>query len=342
MSAQLGPVMLDLASMALDDEERELLMHPAVGGVILFTRNLESPAQARALCESIRELRPQLLIAVDHEGGRVQRLRTGVTRLPPMAAFDRLHAEAPESTLALLRDTGWLMGLELAACGFDFSFAPVLDVDDDRCPAIGDRAFSADPERVALLAGALVDGLDEAGMVALGKHYPGHGGVDVDSHHELPVDPRPFEALRAHDLVPFERLSPRLGGVMPSHVRYTAFDDQPAGFSVRWLEYLRSELGFRGAVLSDDLGMQGAHFAGSPADRARRALEAGCDMVLICNDRAAALAVLEAVSYDPVRSRRLNALRYDHPRPDLGSVDALGRWRTTHVRLEQLAEEHGY
>ncbi|WP_416137084.1 beta-N-acetylhexosaminidase [Halomonas sp. HK25] len=336
MPPSLGPVMLDLEGTTLTAEERRLLARPEVGGVILFARNTESADQVRELSLAIRAVRPELLLAIDQEGGRVQRLRQGVTRLPAMARLATGFAGQPEVTRRLCQDAGWLLGMEMAACGLDLSFAPVLDVDDGTSTVIGDRSLSDDPEIVAALAGAFVDGLHEAGMVAVGKHFPGHGGVAADSHHELPVDPRPLEALRRRDLVPFTRLAGRLDGIMPAHVIYSAFDPRPAGFSPAWLGLLRQSLGFKGVIFSDDLSMAGAASAGSPTERALAALNAGCDMLLVCNDRAAALEVLDACRKRP-GARRLARLRYARARPQLASLAALSRWRRVHAHLEALA-----
>ncbi|QFU01895.1 Beta-hexosaminidase [Halomonas sp. THAF5a] len=335
MTQMLGPVMLDLEGQRLTAEEGELLARPEVGGVILFARNIVSAAQVRALSDEIRRIRPDLLLAIDQEGGRVQRLHEGVTRLPAMGRLGRDFAVQPEVTLRLCQDAGWLLGMEMAACGLDLSFAPVLDVDGGTSSVIGDRSFSADPEAVARMGRAFLDGLHEAGMVGVGKHFPGHGGVAADSHHELPVDERPLAALRAHDLVPFARLAPRLDAVMPAHVVYSAFDHRPAGFSPAWLGMLRESLGFKGAIFSDDLSMAGAASAGSPGERARAALAAGCDMLLVCNDRAAALEVLEACRGH--QAKRLSRLRYARARPDLSALGALSRWRRVHAHLEALA-----
>ncbi|MGJ7457365.1 beta-N-acetylhexosaminidase [Halomonas sp. RA08-2] len=336
MPPTLGPVMLDLEGIALTPEERQLLARPEVGGVILFTRNTESAEQVRELSHAIRSVRPELLLAIDQEGGRVQRLRQGVTRLPAMARLAAGLATQPEVTRRLCQDAGWLLGMEMAACGLDLSFAPVLDVDDGTSSVIGDRSLSADPEIVAALGGAFIDGLHEAGMVAVGKHFPGHGGVAADSHLELPVDPRPLDALRARDLVPFARLAGRLNGIMPAHVVYSDFDPRPAGFSPAWLGLLRQSLGFKGVIFSDDLSMAGAASAGRPGERALAALNAGCDMLLVCNDRAAALEVIDACRERPGASR-LARLRYGRARPELASLPALSRWRRVHAHLEALA-----
>ncbi|MGM0984031.1 MAG: beta-N-acetylhexosaminidase [Pseudomonadota bacterium] len=335
MTQMLGPVMLDLEGQSLTPEERELLVCPEVGGVILFARNIASAGQVRTLCDEIRRVRPDLLLAVDQEGGRVQRLREGVTRLPAMGRLGRDFAQQPEVTLRLSQDAGWLLGMELAACGLDLSFAPVLDVDGGTSSVIGDRSFSSDPRAVARLGRAFLDGLHEAGMVAVGKHFPGHGSVAADSHHELPVDERSLEALRRHDLLPFAELAPRLDAVMPAHVVYPDFDSRPAGFSPAWLGMLRQSLGFKGVIFSDDLSMAGAAVAGTPAERARLALAAGCDMLLVCNDRSAAREVLDACRGRQVR--RATRLRYGRARPDLKTLEALSRWRRIHARLEAMA-----
>ncbi|SEK32189.1 beta-N-acetylhexosaminidase [Halomonas daqiaonensis] len=335
MTQMLGPVMLDLEGLSLTPEERELLVRPEVGGVILFARNIASAGQVHTLCDEVRRVRPDLLLAVDQEGGRVRRLREGVTRLPAMGRLGRDFAQQPEVTVRLCQDAGWLLGMELAACGLDLSFAPVLDVDGGSSSVIGDRSFSADPRAVARLGRAFIDGLHEAGMVAVGKHFPGHGGVAADSHHELPVDGRSLEELHRHDLLPFAELAPRLDAVMPAHVVYPDFDSRPAGFSPAWLGMLRESLGFKGVIFSDDLSMAGAASAGTPAERARLALAAGCDMLLVCNDRSAAYEVLDACKGR--QSRRATRLRYARARPDLKALEALSRWRRIHARLEAMA-----
>ncbi len=337
MTQTLGPVMLDLKGQGLTQDERELLTQPEVGGVILFGRNVASANQVSQLCAEMRSVRPGLLIGIDQEGGRVQRLREGVTRLPAMSRLGRDLATMPEVTLKLCQDAGWLLGMEMAACGLDLSFAPVLDVDGGTSGVIGDRSFSADPQATAETAGAFIHGLHEAGMVAVGKHFPGHGGVAADSHHELPVDKRSMDELRRHDLIPFAALATRLDAVMPAHVVYPAFDARPAGFSPAWLGMLRESLGFKGVVFSDDLSMAGAASAGSPAERAMKALAAGCDMLLVCNDRGAALEVIDACRGRV--ARRASRLRYCRARPELQALTAISRWRRVHARLEALAAE---
>ncbi len=285
-------LMLDLEGVALTSEERDLLVHPAVGGVIFFSRNYQDPLQVRDLAASMRALRPELLIAVDQEGGRVQRLREGFTRLPAMGTLGRRYQQDARAGREAAELLGELMADEVRAVDIDISFAPVLDLDYGRSTVIGDRSFSSDTEVLITLADAFLDGIQRAGMSATGKHFPGHGHVQADSHLELPEDPRTLPEMAA-DLAPFRALAPRLDGIMPAHVRYPAMDAQPAGFSPYWLQkVLREELGFRGVIFSDDLTMAGAAAAGDYTQRAEAALNAGCDMVLVCNDRAGALTVL--------------------------------------------------
>jgi len=310
----LGPVMLDIEGIDLSAEDRELLRHPAVGGVILFQRNFVAPAQLTALTQSIRALdERRLLVAVDQEGGRVQRFRIGLTRLPAAARFGKLYERDARAALDAARAVGWLMAVELRQLGIDFSFAPVLDVEQGLSQVIGDRAFATTPEAVATLATAWLEGVHAAGMAGCGKHFPGHGGVGADSHLELPEDQRPLSALEPFDLLPFRRLMAQgLEAVMPAHVRYGAIAPEPAGFSAFWLrELLRGRLRFDGAIVSDDLNMAAADVGGAPAARALASLQAGCDMVLVCNNRAAAVAVVDAVAdwCLPESAARLQRLR---------------------------------
>lgn len=302
METGLGPVMLDLQGPELLVEEREVLRHPAAGGVILFTRNYADPKQLEILVAEIHAVRePPLLVAVDHEGGRVQRFRAGFTPLPPCAVFGDFYDREPAEAVREARECGWLMAAELRALGVDLSFAPVLDLETGLSDVIRDRAFHREPEAIVRLAGAYVEGMHEAGMAAVGKHFPGHGSVAGDSHHELPVDERPYAAIRSRDLVPFEGLiKAGLPGIMPAHVVYPAVDAQPAGFSRTWLqEVLRGRLGFEGCIFSDDLGMAGAEAGGSFADRGWLALEAGCDMLLVCNRPEGARELIDALGTRP-------------------------------------------
>ena len=302
--------MVGLAGSDLDQIEREVLRHPCVGGVILFARNYRSREQLRALCDAIHSLRrPPLLIAVDHEGGRVQRFRDGFTALPAAAQYGKLHDRSREAGRRAARAGGWLMAMELRAGGVDFSFAPVLDLGRGLSTAIGDRAFHHEPDVVTALARAFVAGMRDAGISATGKHFPGHGSVAADSHIALPVDGRSYEDVRSSDLVPFERLAASdLAGIMPAHVVFECLDDRPAGYSRRWIgDVLRGALGFQGVVFSDDLDMAAAATGGDHVARARAALEAGCDMVLVCNDWSGAIAAAEELKIDPdpVRTARL-------------------------------------
>ena len=292
MTASLqGSLMIDIAGTWLTAEDRQLLRQPEVAGLIIFARNIDSPRQVRELCASIRAIRPDLILAVDQEGGRVQRLRQGFVRLPAMRAIaDNRNAEY------LAEQCGWLMATEVLAVGLDLSFAPVLDLDHQRSAVVGSRAFEGDPERATQLAGAFIRGMNSAGMAACGKHFPGHGWAEADSHVAIPTDERSLEQLRQADLVPFTRLRGQLAAVMPAHVIYPQIDNQPAGFSRRWLQdILRGELGFTGVIFSDDLSMAGAHVVGDAACRIEAALVAGCDMGLVCNDRAAAELALSAL-----------------------------------------------
>lgn len=290
----LGVVMLDVAGLTLTPDDKALLKNPQVGGLILFTRNFSDMTQLMALVSAIRECNPDIVIAVDHEGGRVQRFREGFTRIPAMQSFLSAYRKDPSAALARVRDVGWLMASELLACGIDISFAPVLDVDDNHCKVIADRAFSPDPAEVVVLAGAFMEGMHQAGMATTGKHFPGHGSVTGDSHLVQPVDERTLEQVTEHDLIPFARLAGALDAVMPAHIVFSQVDAQPVGFSKLWLNtILRGQMGYNGVIFSDDLSMAGAESAGSFAARADAALGAGCDMVLVCNQREAALEVVQ-------------------------------------------------
>jgi len=312
---RLGPVMLDVAGHALGPGDLERLAHPQVGGVILFARNYASPAQLVSLVRAIRAVRsPELLIAVDHEGGRVQRFRQGFSAIPPMRELGRAWDKDAAHGLAAARACGYVIGAELQAHGIDLTFAPVLDIDHGNSSVIGDRSFHADPGVVAVLGEAVHAGLHASGMASVGKHFPGHGFVKADSHHEVPVDDRPLAEIAKSDLVPFQRLARAgMAGVMPAHVVYTKVDAKPAGFSSVWLQdVLRRELGFDGLVFSDDLSMEGASGAGGIAARANAALAAGCDMVLVCNDPRSADILLEALERRPIAAslaRRIERLR---------------------------------
>lgn len=328
----LGQIMLGIGGPALTQEEREVLRHPQVGGVILFTRNFHDVSQLQELTREVHAMRrPRLLVAVDQEGGRVQRFKGEFTRLPPPGALAPVYDRDPLRARELADTLGWLMAAELRAVGVDLSFAPVLDLGRGVSRVIGDRAFHASPEAVADLAQAYVRGMRRAGMAATGKHFPGHGSVAPDSHLELPRDERPWGDLQLEDLVPFERLiQAGIAAVMTAHVIYPALDAQPASFSRVWIkDVLRTQLRFQGAVFSDDLGMQAACCIGDFPVRARAALQAGCDMVLLCNDPNQIGPVLDALpAPDPVASMRLARL---HGRPGSADWHALRRsadWRS--------------
>jgi len=289
-----GPLMVDVGGLTLTAEDREVLAHPQVGSVILFSRNVDTPAQIAALTAEMRAVRPELWIAVDQEGGRVQRFREGFTRLPAMRSFGHQHDADPAAACAAARACGELMAREVRAVGVDFSFAPVLDLDAGVSGVIGDRAFHSAPEPAIALQRAFMSGMRAAGMMTIGKHFPGHGSVAADSHTHLPVDDRSWDEIDAYDLAPFRALATELDGIMPAHVVYPQVDPLPAGFSSFWLRtVLREQLGFRGVIFSDDLCMEGAAGVGDMVTRRDLALQAGCDVVLICNNRPAVLSVLD-------------------------------------------------
>ena len=330
----LGPVMLDVAGLELVADEREMLAHPLVGGVILFARNYQSPVQLEALTAAIHAIRnPTLLIAVDHEGGRVQRFIDGFSRLPPMRTLGRLYDRAPDLAVNLAGAIGVVLAGELRRQGVDFTFAPVLDIDFGSSSVIGDRAFHATASGVAALAGGFVAGLARMGMGAVGKHFPGHGYVRADSHHEVPIDERPLAAIEADDLVPYRALIGKgLAGVMPAHVIYPQVDGRPAGFSPVWLkDILRGRLGFDGMVFSDDLSMEGASVAGGIIERGHAALSAGCDMALVCNAREAAQRLLDGLGSYALDAGRAARMR-------TGAVDDTA-YRSAAARVDEAREE---
>ncbi len=339
----LGPVMVDLNGTALEPGEREMLRHPLVGGVILFSRNYHDVDQLRALVAEIHAVRePHLLVAVDHEGGRVQRFRSGFTRLPNARRLGKVYERDPARARRLSRAVGWVMARELRAVGIDFSFAPVLDLDRGVSGVIGDRAFHADPEIVADLAGAYVLGMRDAGMAATGKHFPGHGAVVEDSHESVPVDERRFADISAEDVLPFERLIRHgLAAVMPAHVIYSQVGPEPAGFSPFWLkDILRERLAFQGVVFSDDLNMEGASVAGGYPERAKAALDAGCDMAIICNNPTAAAQILDGLGgdNDPVLHARMARMHGLHP-VTLSELHRDPHWRRAADALHALEDD---
>ena len=335
----LGPLLVDIAGTSLDAEDREILRHPLVGGVILFTRNYQEPRQLTALVETIHVLRsPPLLVTVDQEGGRVQRFRAGFTDLPPLRLFGKIYDQDPKEASRVAELSAWLMAAELRIAGVDLSFAPVVDLDLGVSSVIGDRAFHADPAAVAELARVWVLGMRRAGMGACAKHFPGHGAVQGDSHQMLPVDGRTLDAVRRQDLLPYQRLVRLdLPALMMAHVVFDQVDSLPASFSRRWIEgELRGSLRFEGAVLCDDLSMRGAEKVGDYLDRARTALAAGCDMLPVCNSREGAIAILDGLKEEanPMSQWRLARL---HGRDSLSwtALEQSAEWRHARHALER-------
>lgn len=299
-SMSLGSVMVDIEGTVLQSHEIERLMDPLVAGVILFSRNFESVKQLTQLTQDIHDLRhPKLLIGVDHEGGRVQRFRTGFTHIPPMRVLGELYEMDEKHSYEVAEKIGWLLAAELLAVGVDFSFAPVLDLDYGGSKVIGDRSFHANPVAVGNLAFHLMNGMHKAGMASVAKHFPGHGFIEADTHLEVAIDNRSFADIERHDIQPFLRLIENsVDAVMPAHVIYPKIDQTPAGFSAFWLkEVLRKQCHFEGAIISDDMSMKAATEYGSASERVTKALQAGCDLVLVCNDPVAADEVLSRVHW---------------------------------------------
>lgn len=338
----LGPVVLDIAGKELLEDEAEVLQHPQVGGVIFFRRNFESPEQLCDLVRRIREERSNLVLCVDQEGGRVQRFKDGFTRLPPLRAIGDMYERNSVDALETARELAWLMAAEVRSCGLDLSFAPVIDADDAFSSVIGDRAFSRNLADVASLGRAYIEGMAEAGMTATLKHFPGHGSVEEDSHHELPVDERSFDDVWRDDMAPFRALLPQAGAVMPGHLLFSAIDPSPVGFSTFWLQkVLRQQLNFDGIIFSDDLSMEGAAILGDYRDRALAALNAGCDAVLVCNQPKRAIEVIEhlnACAY-PTNDRlaRMRATA-SVPHQTLSSLKRSKRWQTAYARASELLQ----
>lgn len=297
----LGPIMLDVAGTTLTLDDIRRIQHPLAGGVILFARNFENRTLLTALTTAIHAVRPGILIAVDHEGGRVQRFKTdGFTKLPAMRKLGELWDRDVLAATKAATDVGFVLASELRACGVDLSFTPVLDLDYGESGVIGDRAFHRDARVVTLLAKSLNHGLNLAGMANCGKHFPGHGFVKADSHVAIPVDERNLKEILAEDAAPYDWLGMSLSGVMPAHVIYPKVDKHPAGFSKKWLSMLRKEFGFEGVIFSDDLSMEGASVAGTVVDGANAALDAGCDMVLICNSPEKADQLLDGLEPEKI------------------------------------------
>ena len=332
-----GPVVVDVLGTVLTDEDRERMRHPAAGAVILFSRNYESPEQLTALCEDIKRLRePELPICVDHEGGRVQRFREGFTAIPPMRSLGKLWDRDRDAAKEAATSIGYIIASELGANGVDFSFTPVLDLDYGGSSVIGDRALHFDPSAVGALGACLVRGLAQGGVGAVAKHFPGHGYAEADSHVAVPQDNRALIQILKKDVLPYKAvIEAGLAAVMPAHVIYPQVDAEPAGYSRHWLqEILRGKLGFEGLIFSDDLSMEGAAVAGGPPQRARAALAAGCDMVLLCNkpkDLDTLLASLENVPFE--KQERLERMRKQGGRDLRKSV----AYRDALERLQRLA-----
>jgi beta-N-acetylhexosaminidase len=309
----MRPLILDLHSVELQAEEKEILSHPLVAGIILFTRNFVDVKQLKELVQQIRfYARNEILIGVDHEGGRVQRFRAGFTELP--SAGTLLEFNKLEEAKNLAFTSAWVMASELIACDIDMSFAPVVDL-NGISDVIQKRAFSSSVDSTTLLAEAYIKGMKAAGMCSTGKHFPGHGSVKADSHIDLPVDNRPKVDIFNKDILPFSQLIQRglLDAVMPSHVVYQQCDDLPAGFSCYWLQQvLRQQLNFNGVIISDDLSMHGASFAGNHLSRAINAINAGCDLILACNDSKGAISILDNLNVPKQRESVVNKLRYTH------------------------------
>ncbi len=333
--------MLDIAGYELTAEDRQVLCHPKVGGVILFSRNYQNLNQLENLIKDIKQLRdPQLIIAVDHEGGRVQRFLEGFTRIPPMRVFGDLYRDNHLFALSLAEKCGWILASELLSVGIDFSFTPVVDLDYGVSSVIGDRSFNADPTIVSELASALVKGMKDAGMSAVAKHFPGHGAVIADSHTEIPIDNRELNSIEQNDLIPFANLiKHHVAGIMPAHVIYPKIDKTPAGFSKVWLQdVLRQKYQFQGTIFSDDLNMVGASTIGNYFERAQQAIIAGCDIVLICNNRSAALSILDNIAHNVSASAIQNRWELMRGKSTIasGELHKSAQWQEIHNILQEI------
>lgn len=338
----IGALMLDIEGTSLTTEDIEILKNPQVGGVILFSRNIESAKQVRELTDHMRQIRPEILIAVDQEGGRVQRLKEGFTKLPAMGRLGELYQQDQAKALELAEQCGWLMATEVLAVGIDFSFAPVLDL-NDISDVIGDRSFSTQLEDIAPLATAFMKGMHEAGMATTGKHFPGHGSVKADSHVAAAIDHRSYDEIYQKDMQTFIELMPELDALMPAHVIYPQVDAHPAGFSTYWIEtILRSKLKFDGVLFSDDLTMQAACVVGDADARILAALNAGCDMGLVCNNRASAKLALEAIQDLPLPNQaRLERMRGKIPLIKITETLMLDeKWQHIQQCVEQFRQSY--
>ncbi len=340
----LGSIMVDIEGTELQDHEISRLMSPKVAGVILFSRNFESAEQVQSLTKQIHDLRhPKLLIAVDHEGGRVQRFRDGFTHIPAMRVLGELYEQDQELAFQTAEKVGWLLAAELLSVGVDFSFAPVVDLDYGGSKVIGDRAFHGDAIVVSNLAFHLMKGMRSAGMASVAKHFPGHGYIEADTHHEIAIDERPLVEIQHHDMQPFLRLIENgLDAVMPAHVVYPQVDQHPAGFSEYWLEeILRKQCHFEGAIISDDMSMKAATQLGSASDRVRKALEAGCDLVLVCNDPMAADEVLTKVSWHASTLSHARLIRlHAHGKFEYSKLQYDPQWQAASMTVQKLNQQH--
>jgi beta-N-acetylhexosaminidase len=340
----MSPIILDLIGLELSSEEREILKHPQVGGIIFFSRNYESPKQLKELIAQIRYCSKQrLLLTVDQEGGRVQRFLSGLTPLPPLGKIGQLYEEDPTQATYLAEIHGWLMASELLDLEIDLSFAPVLDLNNNLNQVIGTRSFHANPTVVTKLARAIIQGMHNAGMCAVGKHFPGHGSVTSDTHTHFTIDARDYKTIETSDLIPFAQLSPYLGGIMASHIVYNEVDPLPCGFSSFWLQtILRKNLKFSGVIFTDDLSMQAVQTIGSISERIQLALHAGCNGLLICNNRKDATAALEYLeSFPQLIKSSEKCLQKLLPRRTLGGsiLRQTTTWHNTVNHLSKLNDK---
>lgn len=339
----MGPLLLDLMGMELTQEESEILNHPLIGGVIFFSRNYESPAQIADLCKSIRAAcKKPLLLTVDQEGGRVQRFKSSFTRLPSMGAISNTYAASSQTAFIMANTVGYLMAAELLSVGIDLSFAPVLDLNKELNTVIGNRSFGANPDTVILFAKELIQGMQQVGMAACGKHFPGHGSVTLDSHIAMPIDSRSLNQITADDMQPFISLmKTHLAAIMPAHIVFDAVDPKAVGFSDYWLQtILRNQYGYSGVIISDDMNMAGASVAGNHVERVKTALEAGCDIVLLCNNRTATLNVLDQLPQQYFLShekyqRLKGRFTYSHR-----ELYASSEWKNKKSMLDQWLDQH--
>jgi len=330
--------MIDIEGKYLNQEDKQILSRSEIGGLILFSRNIESPKQVVDLCNQVRTINPNIIIGIDQEGGRVQRIKSGVTRIPPMRKLASIASE--KNKTQWIRDCGWLMASEMIALGIDISFAPVLDIDRGNNQIVGDRSFSKNIPDLISYANEFISGMHSAGMAATGKHFPGHGGVKEDSHLALPLDSRTNEVLN-EDASVFKALLPKLQGMMTAHIIYSEFDPEyPASFSHFWLQtILKEKFAYQGIIFSDDLSMEGAKTFGDICSTSKMALDAGCDMLLICNDRQSVLTLLDKYPQQrPIDDafKKFETLRFQGSRTSLETLKNSERWKQTHKILERI------